>query len=172
MELFPTNIYPFCIIWTQIERAEGESRRRYLFNASEYKLGLDVSWKQSYCEKAVNEKNLFLLTYGAEQKPAGRLRCISPENFGDFMKKKELQSIDYIKERADENLAKTKSVFLYRRELAIRFALRQKEFTQKKLAKRLKMTESYISKLITGERYSKDFEFFVRYNLGVDYLGI
>lgn len=27
------------------------------------------------------------------------------------MKKKELQSIDYIKERADENLAKTKSVF-------------------------------------------------------------
>lgn len=50
------------------------------------------------------------------------------------MKKKELQSIDYIKERADENLAKTKSVFLYRRELAIRFALRQKEFTQKKLA--------------------------------------
>lgn len=88
------------------------------------------------------------------------------------MKKKELQSIDYIKERANENLAKTKSVFLYRRELAIRFALRQKEFTQKKLAKRLKMTESYISKLITGERYSKDFEFFVRYNLGIDYFGI
>ena len=47
-----------------------------------------------------------------------------------------------------------------------------KEFTQKKLAKRLKMTESYVSKLITGERYSKDFEFFVRYNLGVDYFGI
>ena len=135
-------------------------------------MGLDVSRKQSYCEKAVNEKNLFLLTYGAEQKPAGRLRCVSPENFGGFMKKKELQSIDYIKERADENLAKTKSVFLYRRELAIRFALRQKEFTQKKLAKRLKMTESYVSKLITGERYSKDFEFFVRYNLGVDYFGI
>ena len=172
MELFPTNIYPFCIIQTQIKRAEGESRRRYPFNASEYKLGLDVSWKQSYCEKAVNEKNLFLLTYGAEQKPAGRLRCVSPENFGGFMKKKELQSIDYIKERADENLAKTKSVFLYRRELAIRLALRQKEFTQKKLAKRLKMTESYVSKLITGERYSKEFEFFVRYNLGVDYFGI
>ena len=55
------------------------------------------------------------------------------------MKKKELQSIDYIKQRADENLVKTKSVFLYRRELAIRFALRQKEFTQKKLAKRLKI---------------------------------
>lgn len=88
------------------------------------------------------------------------------------MKKKELQSIDYIKEHANENLAKTKSVFLYRRELAIRFALRQKEFTQKKLAKRLKMTESYISKLITGERYSKDFEFFVKYNLEVDYFGI
>ena len=48
------------------------------------------------------------------------------------MKKKELQSIDYIKQRADENLAKTKSVFLYRRELAIRFALRKKEFTQKR----------------------------------------
>ena len=172
MELFPTNIYPFCIIPTQIERAEGESRRRYPFNASEYKLGLDVSRKQSYCEKAVNEKNLFLLTYGAEQKPAAGLD-VFPQSISEvFMKKKELQSIDYIKERADENLAKTKSVFLYRRELAIRFALRQKEFTQKKLAKRLKMTESYVSKLITGERYSRDFEFFVRYNLGVDYFGI
>jgi len=88
------------------------------------------------------------------------------------MKKKELQSIDYIKQRADENLAKTKSVFLYRRELAIRLALRKKEFTQKNLAKRLKMTESYISKLITGERFSKDFEIFVRYNLNVDYFWI
>ena len=88
------------------------------------------------------------------------------------MKKKELQSIDYIKQRADENLEKTKSVFLYRRELAIRLALRKKEFTQKKLAKRLKMTESYVSKLITGERFNKDFEFFVRYDFGVDYLVI
>jgi len=51
-------------------------------------LGLDVSQKQSYCEKAVNEKNLFLLTYGAEQKPAGRLRCVSPENFGGFYEEK------------------------------------------------------------------------------------
>jgi len=88
------------------------------------------------------------------------------------MKKKELQCIDYIKQRADENLAKTKSVFLYRRELAIRLALRKKEFTQKNLAKRLKMTESYVSKLITGERFSKDFEIFVRYNLNVDYFWI
>ena len=85
------------------------------------------------------------------------------------MKKKELQSIEYIKERADENLAKTKSVFLYRRELAIRFALRQKEFTQKKLAKRLKMTESYISKLITSERYNQDFERYIIHILDVNY---
>ena len=88
------------------------------------------------------------------------------------MRKKELQNIEYIKQRADENLAKTKSVFLYRRELAIRLALRQKEFTQKKLAKRLKMTESYVSKLITGERYSKNFEIFIRYDLGIDYFYI
>lgn len=115
---------------------------------------------------------MFLLTYGAEQKPAAGLDVFSQSISEVFMKKKELQSIDYIKERADENLAKTKSVFLYRRELAIRLALRQKEFTQKKLAKRLKVTESYVSKLITGERYSKDFEFFVRYNLGVDYFVI
>ena len=47
------------------------------------------------------------------------------------MKKKELQSIDYIKQRADENLAKTKSVFLYRRELAIRLALRHAKETCK-----------------------------------------
>lgn len=36
----------------------------------------------------------------------------------------------------------------------------QKNTSQKILAKRLNLTESYIAKLITGERYNKNFEFF------------
>ena len=50
------------------------------------------------------------------------------------------------------------SHFLYRRERMIRFKMLQKNMSQKMLAKKLNLTESYISKLITGERYNKYFE--------------
>ena len=61
------------------------------------------------------------------------------------------------------------SHFLYRRERMIRFKMLQKNMPQKMLAKRLNLTESYISKLITGERYNKDFEIFLTKNLEVNY---
>ena len=50
---------------------------------------------------------------------------------------------------------------MYRRERMIRFKMLQKNMPQKMLAKRLNLTESYISKLITGQRYNKDFERYI-----------
>ena len=61
------------------------------------------------------------------------------------------------------------SHFLYRRERMIRFKMLQKNIMQKILAKRLHLTESYISKLITGERYNKDFERYIIHVLDVNY---
>lgn len=40
---------------------------------------------------------------------------------------------------------------------------------QKKMAKMLNKSESYITRLINGERYSKEFEIFIYYELGVSY---
>ena len=68
-----------------------------------------------------------------------------------------------------EGLKDGGSHFLYRRERMIRFKMLQKNMPQKMLAKRLNLTESYISKLITGERYNKDFERYVIYILDVNY---
>lgn len=51
--------------------------------------------------------------------------------------------------------------FLYRREIMIRFKMLQKNMPQKMLAKRLNLTESYISKLIIGKRYNKNFERYI-----------
>ena len=86
--------------------------------------------------------------------------------------KKQIELLEQKMKRSPNNINNGGSHFLYRRERMIRFKMLQKNMSQKMLAKRLNLTESYISKLITGERYSKEFEFFVRYNLGVDYFGI
>lgn len=61
------------------------------------------------------------------------------------------------------------SHFLYRRERMIRFKMLQQNIPQKMLAKRLNLTESYISKLITGERYNKEFEKYIARILDVNY---
>lgn len=61
------------------------------------------------------------------------------------------------------------SHFLYRRERMIRFKMLQQNIPQKMLAKRLNLTESYISKLITGERYNKEFEKYIARILEVNY---
>ncbi len=61
------------------------------------------------------------------------------------------------------------SHFLYHRERMIRFKMFQQNITQKMLAKRLNLTESYISKLITGERYNKNFEKYITRILEVNY---
>lgn len=44
-----------------------------------------------------------------------------------------------------------------------------KHMNQKKMAKMLNKSESYITRLINGERYSKEFEIFIYYELGVSY---
>ena len=51
----------------------------------------------------------------------------------------------------------------------IRFKMLQKNIPQKMLAKRLNLTESYISKLITGKRYNKDFESYIIHILDINY---
>ena len=89
------------------------------------------------------------------------------------MKKKELrkqiQQLEQKMERSPNNMNNGGSHFLYHREQMIRFKLIQAGISQKKLAKHLKLTESYISKLITGERYNKDFEKFLYRYLEMDY---
>ena len=61
------------------------------------------------------------------------------------------------------------SYFLYRRERMIRFKMLQKNIPQKMLAKRLNLTKSYISKLITGERYNEYFERYIIHILNVNH---
>lgn len=74
--------------------------------------------------------------------------------------------------KSPNNMKDGGSHFLYRRERMIRFKMLQKNMPQKMLAKRLKLTESYISKLITGERYNKDFERYIIHILDMNYICI
>ena len=88
------------------------------------------------------------------------------------MKKELRKQIELLEQRMSKspnNMKDGGSHFLYRRERMIRFKMLQKNMQQKMLAKRLNLTESYISKLITGERYNQDFEIFLRKFLQFDY---
>ena len=86
------------------------------------------------------------------------------------MKNKEMkQKIALLSQKMSKSPNKDKSHFLYRREQMIRFKILLQNLSQKQLAKELKLTESYISKLITGERYNQDFELFMRKFLSLDY---
>ena len=60
-------------------------------------------------------------------------------------------------------------MFLKKRMENIKRALGYERMTQKTLAKKLKMSESYITRLINGERYNREFEIFIYYELGVSY---
>lgn len=71
--------------------------------------------------------------------------------------------------KSPNNMNNDGSHFLYRRERMIRFKMLQQNIPQKMLAKRLNLTESYISKLITGERYNQEFERYIARILDVDY---
>ena len=72
--------------------------------------------------------------------------------------RKQIELLEQKMTKSPNNMKDGGSHFLYRRERMIRFKMLQKNMPQKMLAKRLNLTESYISKLITGERYNKDFE--------------
>ena len=89
---------------------------------------------------------------------------------GVEMKNKEIkQKVLLLEQKMNKSPNKNKSHFLYRREQMIRYKMIMNDLSQKQLAKSLKLTESYISKLITGERYNKDFEFFMRKYFQLDY---
>ena len=83
--------------------------------------------------------------------------------------RKQIQQLEQKMERSPNNINNCGSHFLYHREQMIRFKLMQAGISQKKLAKHLNITESYISKLITGERYNQDFKIFLRKILQFDF---
>ncbi len=88
------------------------------------------------------------------------------------MRKELRKQIELLKQKmlkSPNNMKDGRSHFLYRRERMIRFKMLQKNMSQKILAKRLNLTESYISKLITGERYNQDFERYIIHILDVNY---
>ena len=60
-------------------------------------------------------------------------------------------------------------MFLKKREETIRFLMKQKRYNQKKIAKHLEISESYVTRLINGERYSSKFEIFLALELGLNY---
>ena len=83
--------------------------------------------------------------------------------------KKQIQQLEQKMTKSPNNMNNGGSHFLYHRKQMIRFKLMQAGISQKKLAKHLNLTESYISKLITGERYNQDFEIFLKKFLQFDY---
>ena len=83
--------------------------------------------------------------------------------------RKQIQQLEQKMSKSPNNIKDGGSHFLYHREQMIRFKLMQAAICQKKLVKHLSLTESYISKLITGERYNQDFEIFLRKFLQFDY---
>lgn len=85
------------------------------------------------------------------------------------MKKETRAKLEFIEQKMSKSPNKNGSRFLYRRERMIRYKLIFRGITQKRLAKELKLTESYITRLITGERYSQDFEMFLEKNLEIHY---
>ncbi len=60
-------------------------------------------------------------------------------------------------------------MFLKKREETIRFLMKRKRYNQKRIAKYLEISESYVTRLINGERYSSKFEIFLALELGLNY---
>jgi len=85
------------------------------------------------------------------------------------MKREIREKLELVEQKMSKSPNKNGSRFLYRRERMIRYKLIFREISQKQLAKHLKLTESYITRLITGERYSQDFEIFLEKNLEIHY---
>lgn len=83
--------------------------------------------------------------------------------------RKQIELLEQKMSKSPNNMNNGGSHFLYRRERMIRFKMLQQNIPQKMLAKRLDITESYISKLITGERYNQDFEKYIARVLDVNY---
>ena len=117
-------------------------------------------------------RNMYCEFYGVETDEELR-ECVSEslstgdEEFKEL--RKQIQQLEQKMTKSPNNMNNGGSHFLYHRERMIKFKLMQAGISQKKLAKHLNLTESYISKLIIGERYNQDFEIFLRKNLEIDY---
>lgn len=85
------------------------------------------------------------------------------------MKREIREKLELVEQKISKSPNRNGSRFLYRRERMIRYKLIFHEITQKRLAKELNLTESYITRLITGERYNQDFEMFLKNNLEINY---
>lgn len=85
------------------------------------------------------------------------------------MKKDLIEKIKILEQKMSKSPNNGGSRFLYKREKMIRFQLLIRNLPQKQLAKHLKITESYLSKLITGQRYNKDFERYIIHILDLNY---
>ena len=85
------------------------------------------------------------------------------------MKRELRKKLEALDKKMEHSPNKDNSHFLYRRERMIRLKMALNNYSQKLLAKRLGYTESYISKLIIGDRYNKDFENFLKQTWGFDY---
>lgn len=83
--------------------------------------------------------------------------------------KEQLEKLEQKMLKSPNNMNNSGSYLLYHRERMIRFKMLQQNIPQKMLAKRLNLTESYISKLITGERYNQEFEKYISKVLEVNY---
>ncbi len=83
--------------------------------------------------------------------------------------RKKIEILEQKMSKSPNNMKDDGSHFLYRRERMIRFKMLRQNIPQKMLAKRLNLTESYISKLINGGRYNKDFERYITKDLEVKY---
>lgn len=83
--------------------------------------------------------------------------------------RKQIELLEQKMSKSPNSMKDDGSHFLYRRERMIRFKMLQQNIPQKMLAKRLNLTESYISKLITGERYNQEFERYIARILDVNY---
>lgn len=106
--------------------------------------------------------------------PQNELKCVYPNylpkrSLNEKGIKEQLEKLEQKMSKSPNNMTNGGSHFLYRRERMIRFEMLQQNIPQKMLAKRLNLTESYISKLITGERYNQDFERYIAKILDVDY---
>ena len=60
-------------------------------------------------------------------------------------------------------------MFLKKREETIKFLMKKKKYNQKKIVEKLNLSESYITRLINGQRYNNQFEIFIMYELGLNY---
>ena len=60
-------------------------------------------------------------------------------------------------------------MFLEKRERAIKNALKIRGLNQKEIAQELKLTPSYVTRLINGSRYSRKFENWIKLVLRIDY---